>query len=147
MVLEKAKSKEELRACFLFSTIFVIGFYTLYVRGVIDFGRMIVLQITLISIVLFTIVFNRSRKIRIKWSGRHQPLWQEILFVVFGALAVPAFLVSGGTLLLFSLETFLQSAGVSFNLFPLGWWLFFCYVFGPVIGGLLAYFISTKIVV
>lgn len=128
----------------IFSVIFIIGFFALYVRGIIDFARMVLYSFIGVSVFALLIVSNKVRKMRVRWSINRQMLGHEILFIMFGALAGAAFFIIVGTLLLFAFETLLQSAGIRFNLFPFAWWLIISFVLGPIIGGLGGYLIYKK---
>lgn len=131
-------------AAVIVSAIFVTGFLALYVRGVIDFSRLMVNIFIVVSSIAVLIVADKARKMRAKWSPKRQMLANEIWMITFGALAGLAIFLVGGSLLLFAFETFLQSAGIRFALFPFAWWLIISFVFGPIIGGFVGYLIYKR---
>ncbi len=124
------------------ATIFVTGFFVLYIQGIIDFTRFAIsLFITLTTAIIF-MVSNKIRKIRGQWSPKRQKLGHQIGTIIFGALLGLAFFLIGGTLLLYVFEILLQAAGITFVL-PFAWWLAICFVLGPVSGGFVSYLTTS----
>jgi hypothetical protein len=126
------------------AAVFVTGFSTLYIRGIIDFVRMMASLLIVISALVILIVSDKVRKISGKWSPQHQSLGRKILYTSFGALTGATIFVTVGSLLLFGFETLLQSAGIRFVLFPVAWWLIISFVLGPILGSFVGYLLYKR---
>ena len=131
-------------ATVIVSAIFMVGFFALYIRGVIDFSRFVIWEFVAISATIIFLVSLYGRRIIVKWSTRRQMSTHKMIHIGFYALAGAAVFLSGGSLLLVSFQTFLNSVGIPFSLFPVSWWIIISCFFGPIIGGCLGYFIYKR---
>jgi DNA-binding transcriptional ArsR family regulator len=126
------------------SAVFMTGFLALYIRGILDFARLIVNEFIAASAIIIFIVSLNAHKIRAKWSPKRQMSVNEIMHIVFWALAGMSIFLLGGSLLLYSFQTLLQSVGIPFVLFPFIWWVIISFVLGPIIGGYVGYLIYKR---
>ena len=131
-------------ATVIISVIFMIGFFALYIRGVIDFSRFIIWEFIAVSATIIFLVSLYGRRITIKWSTRRQMSTHKIIHIGFYSLASTSVFLLGGSLLLISFQTLLNSIGIPFSLFPVSWWIIISCLFGPIIGGCVGYLIYKR---
>jgi hypothetical protein len=120
-------------------TISSTGFLALYVRGIMNFSTLILNELIatgFLGIFLVSLILN---KIGIKLSIKSQFSSSKIFSIIFWALAGTCAFMIGGSFLLYSFQTLLQSSGVPFVLFPFRWWVITSFAFGPLLGGYIGY--------
>ena len=131
-------------ATVIVSTIFMTGFIALYIRGVIDFSRFVIYEFIAVSAIIIFLISLYGRRITGTWSTKRQMSIHEIIHIGFYALASTSVFLLGGSLLLISFQTLLNSVGIPFALFPVSWWMIISLVLGPIIGGCVGYLIYKR---
>jgi hypothetical protein len=128
----------------IISAALVVGFFGLYLRGLFDFSRFTINSLIVLSVYAVFLFADGFRRLRSKWSPNRQMNSNAVWFVVFGGFVGMCILLIGGSLLLTAVESFIQSTGVEFTLFPFRWWTTFCFTGGPLFGGLAGYLYFKK---
>jgi len=131
-------------ATIIVSAIFMVGFIALFIRGIVEFSRFVLYEIISISTVIIFLVSLYGKRIRAKWSSKGQISAHKIIHISFYAFVGTSVCLLGGSLLLYSLQTLLQSFGIQFVLFPFIWWVIISFVFGPMIGGYIGYLLFKR---
>lgn len=126
------------------ATIFMIGFVAIYIRGIIDSSRFILYEFIAGSTIIIFLISLHGGRIRAKWSLKRQMSVNKIMYIVFYALAGTSVCLLGGSLLLYSFQTLLQSIGVPFVLFSPVYWFIISFVLGPIIGGYTGYLLYKR---
>lgn len=126
------------------AAIFMIGFIAIYVRGIIDFSRFVMYEFIAVSTIIIFLISLYGRRIRAKWSLKRQMAVNEIISIVFYALAGTAVFLLGGSMLLYSFQTLFQLIGIPVVLFPFIWWVTISFVLGPIIGGFVGYLLYKR---
>ncbi|MEO0250287.1 MAG: winged helix-turn-helix domain-containing protein [candidate division WOR-3 bacterium] len=126
------------------AAIFMIGFITIYLRGIIDFSRFVLYEFIAVSTIIIFLISLYGRRIRAQWSPKRQIAVNKIISIVFYALAGTVVFLLGGSMLLYSFQTLLQLIGIPVVLFPFIWWVTISFILGPIIGGFVGYLLYKR---
>ncbi len=126
------------------SAVFIMGVLLMSAIGLLSLSSTVINVFTAVSAIVLLIVFDKARMRRAKWSANRQMLGAEISIIFFAALVGTVVFLFGGSLLLLGIQTLLRSAGIRFTLFSFAWWLLISFIVGPIIGGLVGYFLFKR---